>query len=180
MNRCLCFASWTNSSGRIYQRSMFGSTLNPMTGKLEKKDKSVPVMNPLTDPIFYVSISASQLRRSYNCAFSCRLFCICSSQIRTKCCKDRCKLPGSCMHTRTASNLTIVVCPQFSGSSHHRGSCAHHGARCILMRGSDLEYGVRSPVQLLLSTCMMLTTATDESLRMFPQGCVTATHCVFS
>eukprot|EP00281_Chroomonas_sp_CCMP1168_P026575 CAMPEP_0206231242 /NCGR_PEP_ID=MMETSP0047_2-20121206/10725_1 /ASSEMBLY_ACC=CAM_ASM_000192 /TAXON_ID=195065 /ORGANISM="Chroomonas mesostigmatica_cf, Strain CCMP1168" /LENGTH=210 /DNA_ID=CAMNT_0053654793 /DNA_START=6 /DNA_END=638 /DNA_ORIENTATION=- len=39
------------------QRSMFGRTLNPLTGELEKKGEDVPVMNPLVDPIFYVILS---------------------------------------------------------------------------------------------------------------------------
>ncbi len=36
------------------RRSLFGKTLNPLTGALEDKDKSVQALNPLEDPIFYI------------------------------------------------------------------------------------------------------------------------------
>lgn len=36
------------------KRSMFGRTLNPLTGELQDKDEDAEALNPLEDPIFYV------------------------------------------------------------------------------------------------------------------------------
>mmetsp|Transcript_7946 Transcript_7946/g.19388 ORF Transcript_7946/g.19388 Transcript_7946/m.19388 type:complete len:201 (+) Transcript_7946:43-645(+) len=41
------------------ERSMFGVTMNPLTGNLEQKSDNAKVINPFVDPLFYVLVSVA-------------------------------------------------------------------------------------------------------------------------
>eukprot|EP00284_Hemiselmis_tepida_P009091 CAMPEP_0174928986 /NCGR_PEP_ID=MMETSP1355-20121228/26967_1 /TAXON_ID=464990 /ORGANISM="Hemiselmis tepida, Strain CCMP443" /LENGTH=197 /DNA_ID=CAMNT_0016175169 /DNA_START=37 /DNA_END=630 /DNA_ORIENTATION=+ len=56
------------------ERSMFGRTMNPLTGNLEvKDDANMRVINPFVDPLFYVALSVGApffllIAGAYGCA----------------------------------------------------------------------------------------------------------------